>query len=223
VAQLAGGIVIVGCLGAGVGLAYPLVQRPAAPPVQLVATPPAPTAAPTALAEIQVHVTGAVQQPGLYALPAGSRVGDAVQAAGPADDADPDALNLAARLADGQRLVVPHQGEPPPAALPESAAAASAPAASRAASNSAASRAASAPSAGAAAPGAASAPGGKVNLNTATAAQLDALPGIGPAYAKRILDYRERNGPYRSAQQLRDARLVPNATFDRIKDLVTVE
>src|SRR5438067_2643933 len=92
------GIVIVGCLGAGVGLAYPLLQRPAAPPMQLVATPPAPTPSP---AEIQVHVTGAVEQPGLYTLPAGSRVGEAVQAAGLAPDADPDALNLAARVADG--------------------------------------------------------------------------------------------------------------------------
>jgi competence protein ComEA len=60
-------------------------------------------------------------------------------------------------------------------------------------------------------------------LNTATAAQLDALPGIGPAYAQRILDYRERNGPFRSVQQLRDARLIPNATFERLKDRLAVE
>jgi competence protein ComEA len=220
------GIVIVGALGAGVGLAYPLLQRPAAPPVQLVATPPAPTAAP---AEIQVHVTGAVEQPGLYALPAGSRVGEAVQAAGLAADAAPDALNLAARLADGQRLVVPRQGDSAavePAAAPPRAA--SAPATSggaagtgaRATTGSAASGARVAPgSAGSAA----LAPGAKLNLNTATAAQLDALPGIGPAYAQRILDYRERNGPFRAVQQLRDARLLPNATYERLKDRLVAE
>jgi len=207
------GIVIVGALGAGVGLAYPLLQRPAAPPVQLIATPPAPPATP---AEIQVHVTGAVEQPGLYALPAGSRVGDAVQAAGLADDAAPDALNLAARLADGQRLVVPRQGEPAPA---EPAPAPPRAASARATPNAGApsGRAASAASAGVLAPGA------KVNLNTATAAQLDALPGIGPAYARRILDYRERNGPFRSVEQLRDSHVIPNATFERIKDRLAVE
>jgi competence protein ComEA len=198
------GVVVVACLGAGVSLAYPLVQRPAAPPVQLIATPPAPTPPP---AELQVHVTGAVEQPGLYALPAGSRVGDALTAAGLADDANPDALNLAARLTDGQRLVVPRQGEPPPAE------AAAAPAAGRAARGRSAAPAASSPPTA----------DGKLNLNTATAQQLDALPGIGPAYAQRILDHRERNGPFRAVQQLRDARLLPSATYERIKDLVAVE
>jgi competence protein ComEA len=213
------GIVIVGALGAGVALASPLLQRPAAPPVQLVATPPAPTAAP---AEIQVHVTGAVQQPGLYALPAGSRVGEAVQAAGLADDAAPDVLNLAARLADGQRLVVPRQDEPPPAEpAPASVGAASAPGSSSAAP--AARPGAPGASGARAATSASLAPGAKLNLNTATAAQLDALPGIGPAYAQRILDYRERNGPFRTVQQLRDARLIPNATYERLKDRLAVE
>ncbi len=60
-------------------------------------------------------------------------------------------------------------------------------------------------------------------LNTASAAQLDALPGIGPTLASRILDYRERNGPFRSVQQLRDARLVPANTYERLRDLVTVD
>src|SRR5438105_873062 len=140
------GVLIVAALGAAVGLAYPLLQRPTAPPVQLVATPP--PAAPPA-SEVQVHIGGAVQQPGLYALPTGSRVADALQGAGAADGADLDGLNLAARVADGQRLLVPRRGE--------------------------------APSLGAAAgptgrSGAASAvpPGTKLNLNAATAGQLDA-------------------------------------------------
>ncbi|HLH26255.1 MAG TPA: ComEA family DNA-binding protein [Chloroflexota bacterium] len=206
------GIVIVGALGAGVGLAYPLLQRPAAPPVQLVATPPAAT--PPA-AEIQVHVIGAVEQPGLYALPAGSRVGEAVEAAGLAADAAPDALNLAARLVDGQRLVVPRQGEPAPAEpapAPPRAASARATPSAPASGGRAGSAAATAPVVGA-----------KLNLNTATVAQLDALPGIGPTYAQRIVDYRERNGPFRSVQQLHDARLIPNATFERIKERLAVE
>jgi competence protein ComEA len=208
-------VVIVAALGAGLVLAYPLVQRPAAPPVQLVATPPAPPPPP---AEIQVHVTGAVEQPGLYALPAGSRVGEAVQTAGLAVDANADALNLAARLVDGQRLVVPRAGETAPAT-------GAAPPASEAVAPTSASRApARASRAPAAAPPADSLPpGGKLNLNTATAAQLDSLPGIGPAYAQRILDYRERNGAFRSVQQLKDARLLPSATFERIKDRLAVE
>jgi competence protein ComEA len=196
------GVLTVAGLGVAIALAVPLVQRPSPPPVRLVATPPA---SPTPLAEVQVHVTGAVLQPGLYALPAGSRVGDAVQAAGLAEDADPDALNLAARLTDGQRLVVPRQGEPLPAPTAPSAPRASA-GAGRAASAAPAPR-----------------PDRPLNLNTATAEQLDALPGIGPAYAQRILDYRARNGPFQSVQQLRDARLLPNATFERIKDLVVAE
>ena len=65
--------------------------------------------------------------------------------------------------------------------------------------------------------------GSKLNLNAATAAQFDALPGIGPTLANRIVDYRQHNGSFRGVEQLRDARLVPAATYERIKDLVTVE
>jgi competence protein ComEA len=191
------GVLIVASLGAAVGLAYPLLQRPSVPPVQLVSNAPAGT---PAAVELQVHVTGAVEQPGLYAVAPGSRVADVVQAAGAAADADLDALNLAARLADGQRLVVPRQGEPP--------AVGAAPA----------SRGAARP-----APVATPAPGSKLNLNAATATQLDTLPGIGPTLANRIVDYRARNGPFRAPEQLRDAKLIPAATYERIKDLVTVE
>jgi competence protein ComEA len=126
-------------------------------------------------------------------------VGQAVEAAGgPADDADLDALNLAARLTDGQRLAVPRRGEPSPAGTTPADGSRGAPR--------------GAPPSDA-----------KLNLNTATATQLDALPGIGPSYAGRILEYRERNGPFRSVQQLRDAHLVPAATYERIRDRLTVE
>lgn len=187
------GVLVVAALGAGVALAAPLLQRPNAPPVQLVASP---VSTPIA-AEIQVHVAGAVQQPGLYALAAGSRAGEAITAAMPADDADLNGLNLAARLVDGQRLVVPRLGEAPPAAAAGGARRAEASGSPNGA--------------------------GKLDLNTATAAQLDALPGIGPVLAGRIVDYRQRNGPFRSVQQLRDARLIPNATYERIRELVAVE
>lgn len=181
------GVLLVAALGAAVALAAPLLHRPAAPPVQLVASSAAP---PT----VQIHIVGAVRQPGVYALPAGSRVADAVEAAGAADDADLAALNLAARLTDGQRLRVPPVGEasPAPTVAPERARAAAAPPA-------------------------------RVNLNTASAAELDALPGIGPALARRILEYRAQHGPYTAVEQLRDARLLPRTTYERVRDYLTVE
>lgn len=181
------GVLLVAALGAAVALAAPLLQRPAAPPVQLVASSTAP-------ATVQVHVVGAVRQPGVYALPAGSRVADAVEAAGAAEDADLAALNLAARLSDGQRVRVPQVGE-----------------------------GAAAPTAASHRPRSAAAPPGRVNLNTATAADLDALPGIGPVLARRILDYREQHGPFAAVEQLRDARLLPRATYERVREYLTVD
>jgi competence protein ComEA len=189
------GVVIVGALGAALGLVYPLLQRPAAPPVQLVV--PAPSVTP--VTEVLVHVAGPVVQPGLYALPAGSRVGQAIEAAGgPTEEANLDALNLAARLQDGQRLAVPRADgsaltpDPPPTSADRAS-----PAAGR--------------------------DGARLNLNAATVAQLDALPGIGPSYARRIVEHRDRNGPFRDLQQFRDARLIPAATFERIRERLTAE
>lgn len=182
------GVLLVAALGAAVALAAPLLHRPAAPPVQLVASSAAP---PT----VQVHVVGAVRQPGVYALAAGSRVADAVEAAGAADDADLAALNLAARLTDGQRLRVPQVGETAPAPTTAPAERARAPAA----------------------------PPARVNLNTATAADLDALPGIGPALARRILEYRAQHGSFTTVEQLRDARLLPRATYERVREYLTVD
>jgi competence protein ComEA len=146
---------------------------------------PTPSPAPAVL----VHVVGAVATPGVYRLPAGARVEQAITAAGGlTDEADPASINLAALLADGQQVVVKAH----PASRP------------------------------AADPAAVSAKGGKLNINTASAADLDQLPGIGPTLAQRIVDRRQRLGPFQSVEQLRDEKLVPTATYERIRDLVTV-
>lgn len=121
-----------------------------------------------------VHVVGAVRRPGVYRLSPGQRVQDAIRRAGGAGrGADLQAINLAAKVADATQVVVPRRG----------AAVAGAPAAT----------------AGAPAAGAASAP---VNLNSATAEQLDTLDGVGPATAQKILEFRRQHGGFRSVDDL---------------------
>jgi competence protein ComEA len=127
---------------------------------------------------LMIHVAGAVVSPGVYELNLSARVIDAVTAAGgPGADADLDGLNLAASLVDGERVYVPHIGEVDPAAVP---------------------------SGGAAVPDAPTdeTPAGPVNVNTATAAELESLPGVGPATATAIVDERTRNGPFASVDDL---------------------
>jgi competence protein ComEA len=122
-----------------------------------------------------VHVAGAVRRPGVYRLATGARVQDAVRRAGGArPGADVNAINLAAKVADGQQVVVPER------AARGAAAVAGATGAS-------------------AAPGAATAP---VSLNNATAEQLDTLDGVGPAIAQKILDFRESRGGFQSVEEL---------------------
>jgi competence protein ComEA len=141
-----------------------------------------------------VHVIGAVVNPGVYRLPPGSRAEQAVDRAGGfTDEADPSSLNLAAMLVDGQQVVVRSKPTPRPSTEPGAAPAAAAPKGD-----------------------------GRVNLNQASAADLERLPGIGPALAQRIVDRRQRSGPFQSVEQLLDEKLVPAATYERIKDLVTV-
>ena len=141
------------------------------------------SATPTA-ATILVHVLGAVRVPGVYELPAGSRLVDAVAAAGGlSDDADPSLVNLARTLVDGEQARIPRVGEPAP----------SEPAAG-------ASGGGSTGGAGAGASGGSSGTASAlVNLNTATQAELETLPRIGPAMAQRILDYRAQHGGYDEA------------------------
>jgi competence protein ComEA len=143
-----------------------------------------------------VHVDGAVAAPGVYALAGGARVFDAVDAAGGAtDDADVTQLNLAARVSDGQKLVIPSQRPAVTTAQPEGADAKLEP-------TDATSR---------------------INVNTASQRVLESLPGIGPVTAGRVIQYRQANGPFTRIEQLRDARLVNAATFERIKSLIAVE
>jgi competence protein ComEA len=118
---------------------------------------------------LYVDVVGAVGRPGLYRLPQGTRISDAVARAGGATrKADLDLVNLAAPLVDGEQVVVPQRGAAGVVAAGSAGVAAS----------------------------------GPVSLSTATAEQLDALPGIGPATAQRIIDYRTAHGPFRSVDEL---------------------
>ncbi|MFF9562583.1 ComEA family DNA-binding protein [Leifsonia sp. NPDC014704] len=146
-----------------------------------------------------LHITGAVREPGLVDLPAGSRVVDAVAAAGgAADDADIAAINLARPVADGEQLVVPRIGDPPPVGGAASS------------------------GSSAATGGAAGATGAPVNLNTATPAELETLPRIGPTLAQRIADWRASNGRFGAVTDLLKVSGIGQKLFDGLKDRVVV-
>lgn len=146
---------------------------------------------------IFVHVLGAVRRPGLFELGDGARVIDAVAAAGGlTETADPVGVNLARVVTDGEQLYVPARGEAQPGAPPGTPAAGSGPQ-----------------------PGTAALP---VNLNTASVAELDSLPRIGPALAQRIVDYRDANGRFASVDDLRNVTGIGEKTFEGLKDLVRI-
>jgi competence protein ComEA len=133
---------------------------------------------------MEVYITGAVEEPGVYEVPDGARVVDLLyEAGGPADNANLEAVNLAARLHDEDQVRVPRQGE----AVSDVAGAAT----------------------------------GAININTASASELDALPGIGEVYSQRIVDSRTGDGPYRSVDDLMARGIIPRATFEQIRELVT--
>ncbi|MFH8564069.1 helix-hairpin-helix domain-containing protein [Streptomyces sp. NPDC017988] len=143
---------------------------------------------------IVVDVSGKVRRPGVHRLPAGSRVADALRAAGGArPGTDMGGLNRARFLVDGEQVVV---GEPAPPPGHGDAGAV--------------------PGAGSA--GAAAA--GPVGLNTATAAQLDELPGVGPVLAQHIIDYRTEHGGFRSVEELREVNGIGDRRFADLQDLV---
>ena len=161
---------------------------------------PAVTAPPSEPATVIVDVEGAVVAPGVHVLPDGSRVGDAIAAAGgyaPVVDiaAASHALNLAARLTDGQQVHVPALGE---TAAPLASAA------------------------GGGGDGASAAPAaGPIDINHATADELDTLPGIGPVTAQKIIDARTA-APFASVDELESRGVVGASTFEKLRDLITV-
>jgi competence protein ComEA len=142
---------------------------------------------------VTVHVAGAVQRAGVYELSVGSRVDAAIARAGGVTlDADPDALNLAAPLVDGTRVYVPMVGEalPPRLDAPTPALPAS------------------------------STPAGPIDVNRASATELDSLPGVGPATASAIVTERERNGPFVSVDDLERVPGIGPAKLEALRDLV---
>lgn len=166
-------------------------------------------------AELTVHVTGAVVSPGLYHLPAGSRVWDAIQAAGGgSDDADLEQLNLARPIGDGEQIRIPHHGE-------DASQWAGAGGVAGGAGSTGAGSAGGAPD-GIGGAGAAGGGAGLVNINQADAAALEALPGIGPALAARIVQYREAHGPFASVDDLRSVPGIGNAKLEGLRDAATV-
>lgn len=148
-------------------------------------------------AEVVVSVAGKVASPGLVRLPPGARVADALAAAGGArPGVDVAMLNLARKVVDGELILV--GVTPPPGTVTQPPG-----------------------GPGGAAPGGA-APGGPVNLNTATLADLDTLPGVGPVLAQRILDARDAAGGFRAVTDLRTVDGIGQSRYEQLKDLVTV-
>lgn len=182
--------------------------------------------APASGSPVTVHVVGEVGEPGVLELPAGSRVADAVEAAGGlSESAVTDAVNMAAPAADGVQIVIPDQAlaeqweQDPPTPSSGSGgqtATGSAQAGSAAAGSGAAAGGSPEEGAGPAATGAA------IDLNTATAAQLEELPKVGPVLAQRIVEHREQIGGFRSVEELDDVSGIGPAMMEAIAPLVTV-
>jgi competence protein ComEA len=169
----AAAVVVLGA-GAWAWFSRPQPVRVAPAPIAVSADPQQPSGT------LVVAVSGRVKNPGLVRLPPGSRVADAIQAAGGAlPGTDLSTVNLARKVVDGELITI-----------------------------------------GATAPQ--GAPDGKLNLNTATAAQLDKLPGVGPVLAERIVAYRDSKGGFRSVSELRQVEGIGDAKYAEIKDLVVV-
>lgn len=157
-------------------------------------------------ARLVVHASGAVASPGVYRVPAGSRVDDLIRASGGLSlDADVDRVNLAAPLVDGERIWVPRKGDTDVPDVVTGGTVSAGPARGSGGS-------------GGGGPGDGAV---MVNLNTATAEELDSLPGVGPATAASILAYRDQNGPLSSVDELIEVRGIGEAKLEQIRPLVT--
>ena len=180
-------------------------RRPQPEPIVIIepTIAPVPTVAP-----LQVHVTGAVQQPGVYLLPSDSRLYQAVQAAGGLiEEADDTLVKLADRLSDGQQVYIPfYERAAPPSpttVTPRSTDQHTAVGANESRSG--------------------VVDGILVDINTANLAELDSLEGIGPTYAQRIIDYRETKGPFTDPAQIMNVAGIGQVCYERIKARIVVE
>jgi competence protein ComEA len=175
--------VLIGLLSAA--LLALMSSRPRGHPIQL-SLPPTPQA-------LRVHVCGAVSWPGVYELPQGAIVQQAIDAAGgPTSSAEMTTLNLAAHLEEGQQVFVPRKQDH------------STPQASTSSSSSH------------------NAPDQLININTATAAELDLLPGIGPSLAQSIIEHREAYGPFTSPDDLINVSGIGPVKLEGLREWITV-
>ena len=183
---------------------------------------------PSGEATVRVHVAGAVNNPGVYTLPAQGRAVDAIAAAsGAAADADLDRVNLAGALSDGVQIYVPHRGETAaPAQIQPNGGTANAGQgnAANGASQNGASQGGTQPHPARTLTPAGSAQKGStpVNINTATAEELQTLPRIGPAMAQRIIAWREAHGGFRSVDELDAVPGIGPSMLENLRPLVTV-
>jgi len=176
------------------GAIFLVTRLPAGEPIAL---EPVPTKVP-----IEVHVIGEVVRPGVYSLPEGSRVQDAIDAAGGLlSGTNVNDINLAAKLEDGQQLKIGNitsvagsatqQGGSPFTVVPTQTG------------------------------GGGSNSGDLVNINTASASELESLPGIGPTAAQNIINYRNQHGPFAQIEDIMNVSGIGPSTFDAIQDLIT--
>ncbi len=173
----------------GVGLLLLATNQPRGDPIRL--SPP-PTPAP-----IIVHITGAVINPGVYSLPSGSRVKDAIEKSGGLlSDANTTLINLAMLIEDGEQVWVPYQLDDvmdfdKPAVLEGE------------------------PTQGQ--------PTRKININTASQIELESLSGIGPVIAKAVIQYRLENGPFKDIEEIQEVSGIGPVTFEKIKPIISVK
>ncbi|NLE45862.1 MAG: hypothetical protein GX620_14155 [Chloroflexi bacterium] len=186
-------VAVIGLITGGVIVYSSTRSRATAPIVVSTPRPTETTPARDVEASLRVYVSGAVRTPAVYTLSSGSIVDDALRAAGgPTSDAALETINLALELQDQQHIHVPRQGE-------ESTTLPLVDGASRTGSFEL-----------------------KVNINTATAAELESLPRVGPALAERIIAYREANGPFAGVDEIQNVAGIGPATLEELRDLITV-
>ncbi|WP_170317303.1 ComEA family DNA-binding protein [Acrocarpospora corrugata] len=180
-------LILLGVVAAVVAGIYAWRSQPVPEPL----SPPTPAggmspATPSPTSSVTIYITGKIREPGVLALPAGSRVVDAITAAGGVKKgAKPGSLNLARRLVDGEQIIVGQSAPPGSNFVPDAGSATI------------------------------------LSLNSATADQLEQLPGVGEVLAQRIIEYRDTHGGFQNIEQLREVSGIGERKYAEIKDKVS--